>query len=193
MVTTDDPEIAAVAQRFGAAVPFLRPKELADDRSPTVDAIKHALDFYRKHEHREFDYITLLEPTSPLRETKDIDDCIRTLITRNDAKSIVSVAKLESGHPEFNIVIEKPAGFIRKIDGSANFMAIRRQDLKDVYFFDGTIYCSEINSYLLKKTFYHDTTLAYPVPKWKSIEIDDLSDFICAEALLKAKQAGLLI
>jgi CMP-N,N'-diacetyllegionaminic acid synthase len=191
VVSTEDEEIADVARRYGADVPFLRPQELASDTAKSIDVIEHAIDFLHKG-NLYFDYIALLEPTSPLRETRDIDECIRTLISRNDAKSIVSIAKLESGHPDFNVVIDERSGFIRKIDGSAEFAVVRRQDLRKVYFFDGTIYCSEINSLLLTRTFYHDATLAYPVPKWKSIEIDDMSDFICSEALLKARQEGLL-
>jgi len=59
--------------------------------------------------------------------------------------------------------------------------------LPNVYFFDGTIYISEVKAFFKNKIFYHNRTLAYVVPRWKSIEIDELSDIICAEALLKSK------
>jgi len=72
VVSTDDDEIAEVAIRYGAEVPFLRPKELARDDSPTIDAILHALDFFSDKGER-FDLLALLEPTSPLRDSEDID------------------------------------------------------------------------------------------------------------------------
>ncbi|MGD0283567.1 MAG: acylneuraminate cytidylyltransferase family protein, partial [Dissulfurispiraceae bacterium] len=94
--------------------------------------------------------------------------------------------------PEFNVVLDGPDGFIRKMNGSADFRVLRRQELKDVYFFDGTLYMSDIPTLLSKRTFYHELTLSYIVPHWKSVEIDDLSDFICCEALMKARAEGLL-
>ena len=190
IVTTDDNEIAEISRRYGAQVPFMRPEELSKDGSPTIEVLLHALSWLEE-KSQVFDYLMLLEPTSPLREKSDIDETIRLLISNKAAKAIVSVARLESAHPEFNVVIDKKTCFIRKLDGSANFNVLRRQDLRDVYFFDGTIYISEIKSLVAKKTFYHDLTLAYIVPRWKSLEIDELQDFICAEALLKSRLNGL--
>ena len=132
-----------------------------------------------------FDHLVLLESTSPLREKEDIDQCINLLINNEAAKSIVSVARLESTHPEFNITIDRKSGFIRKFNGDNNFNVLRRQDLPDVYFFDGTIYISEVETLKVKKTFYHEQCLAYIVPRWKSLEVDELPDLICAEALIK--------
>jgi len=125
-------------------------------------------------------------------DTTDIDSCIEFLVNRDDARAVVSVCKLETTHPEFNVVIDEK-GFIRRaIDGSSSFNVFRRQELEDLYFFEGTIYISDVNFLLKRKTFYHEKTLAYKVPKWKSLEIDDISDFICAEALMKAKLNGIL-
>jgi N-acylneuraminate cytidylyltransferase/CMP-N,N'-diacetyllegionaminic acid synthase len=68
MATTDSEKIASIARTFGASVPFIRPTELASDTSTSFDAIKHAIDFYDKESRKRFDYIVLLEPTSPLRQ-----------------------------------------------------------------------------------------------------------------------------
>jgi N-acylneuraminate cytidylyltransferase/CMP-N,N'-diacetyllegionaminic acid synthase len=65
---------------------------------------------------------------------------------------------------------------------------LRRQDLEDVYFFEGSIYISEVGVLKQKRAFYHESTLAYVVPKYKSLEVDELCDFICIEALMKAKK-----
>jgi len=186
IVSTDDQSIADISTRYGAEVPFLRPKELANDEAKTIDVIIHALDYFKEVGYVP-DYLLLLEPTSPLREVSDIDNCIEALLDNNRAMSIVSVARLESGHPEFNIIIKNSTGLIKKLDGSTNFRDLRRQELKDVFFFEGTVYLSDVKSLYCKRTFYHESALACVVPRWKSLEIDELQDFICAEALLKAR------
>ena len=185
-VSTDDKEIAKISKKYGAGVPFIRPKELARDDSTSIDVVMHTLNWFESAGEK-YDYLALLEPTSPLREKNDIDKCIGLLIDNEVAKSIVSVSKLESAHPEFNVVIDKKSGFIKKVDGTTEFKVLRRQDLPDIYFFDGTIYISEISTLKIKRTFYHKFTMVYIVPRWKSLEIDELSDIICAEALLKSK------
>ena len=185
VVSTEDKEIAEIAKKYGAEVPFMRPRELAEDKTPTMDVLLHIVNQLEKRgEH--YDFLALLEPTSPLRDISDIDDCIKLLIDNQKAKAIVSVAKLESAHPDFNVVINNE-GFIRRLTGDSNFEFKRRQDLSDVFFFEGSIYVSEINTLKQRKTFYHEMTLAYTVSRYKSYEVDDLSDFICIEALMRAK------
>ena len=190
VVSTEDKEIAEISRKYGAEVPFLRPEELARDDSPTIDAIIHALNWFEKR-GEYFDMVVLLEPTSPLRDVEDIDKCVEILINNTKAEAIVGVAKLESTHPEFNVVINE-GGFIRKTDGTTNFKVLRRKDLKDIYFFEGSIYISEVGALKQKRTFYHESTLAYVVPKYKSLEVDELCDFICIEALMNAKMDGKL-
>jgi len=184
IVSTDDKEIAKIARNYGAEIPFIRPKALATDKAKTINVIIHAINFF-KRKGVEFNYLALLEPTSPLRETEDIDKCIEILLNNHFGKTIVSVAKLESAHPEFNIIIDKKTGYIKKIDGTTNFNVLRRQELQDVYFFDGTIYISEVKELVEKRSFYHKKTLAYIVPKWKLFEVDDLVDLICIESIMK--------
>jgi CMP-N,N'-diacetyllegionaminic acid synthase len=185
IVSTEDNEIAEIARKYEAEVPFLRPKELARDDSPTIDVIIHAINWFEE-KGNYFDIVVLLEPTSPLRDVEDIDKCIEMLISNPTAKAIVSVAKLESAHPEFNVTISDE-GLIRKLNGTTNFNVLRRQELEEIYFFEGSVYISETLSLKQERTFYHESTLAYVVPKYKSLEIDEICDFICIEALMKAK------
>ena len=190
IVSTDDKEIAESSRKYGAEVPFLRPEELATDDAKTIDVILHTLNWLETRGDY-YDFLVLLEPTSPLRDVEDMDKCIEILISNPKAEAIVSVAKLESTHPEFNVVLNEEE-FIRKPDGTTNFKVLRRQDLEDVYFFEGSIYISEVEALKQKRTFYHKSTLAYVVPKYKSLEVDELCDFICIEALMKAKKEGRL-
>lgn len=183
IVSTDDNEIARVCRMCNAQVPFLRPSLLASDTATSVDVVIHAVDWL-KDNGLEYDYICLLEPTSPLREPHDIDDAIQQLIDKPDAEAIVGIALLESAHPEFNVVMNDQR-FISKYETGQNIKSFRRQDLVPVYFFEGTIYISKISSLRKKLGFYHDKTMGYVVPRYKSIEIDDRYDLIMAEALLK--------
>lgn len=183
MVTTDCQNIAEVAKQYGANVPFLRPKEFATDNATSFDAIKHTIDYYR-NELKEFDYIVLLEPTSPLRESVDIDNAIKILLDSN-ADSIVGICKTEDQNPAF-LVLRNEKNLISGYENK-EMKVLRRQEIKDVYFFEGTIYISKTNILLDKKNFYHENTIGYEVPKYKSLEIDDIDDFIMVEAIMKYK------
>lgn len=184
IVTTDDEEIAEISRRCGAEVPFVRPSHLAADTTSPVDVISHTLSFFEDI-GTYFDYFAYLEPTSPLRDTEDIDSAFQMLISNQEAESIVGVSKVESTHPCFLVRLEK--GFlISYLNGQIEIK--RRQDLDALYFFEGSLYISKTESFKSRKTYYHDKALGYIVPKWKSFEIDDYSDFIIIEALLKAKQ-----
>ena len=183
IVSTDDEKIKKVALHQGAEVPFLRPKDLANDESKSADVIEHAINFLQ--ESNNFDYIILLEPTSPLTETIDIDQALEILDSkRNIADCIVGVSKVENTHPLFDVVINSENLIVPYIQSGFG-SATRRQDLDELYFFEGSLYISDVKVFLNKKTFYHDRTLSYIVPKWKSFEIDHMVDFICVEAIMK--------
>lgn len=184
MVTTDSKEIAIVAKAHGAVVPFLRPDYLAGDTATTFDAIKHAIDFYKTELRKKFDYIVLLEPTSPLREVCDIDVAIETLLN-SSSDAIVGISKTEGQNPAFLITLNENNRLLGY--ENSDMKVLRRQDVKDVYFFEGTIYISKTKTLLDKKTFYHQNTLGYEVPKYKSLEIDDMEDFVMVEAIMKYK------
>lgn len=187
IVSTDSKEIAEVAKECGAEVPFMRPKELALDNTPSVDVLLHALNFLEK-QGEAYDYLVSLEPTSPLRTVEDIDEPLRRLIEHNSAKAIVSVSKLESAHPDFVVSVNNE-GLIKPFLGGDELIVKRRQELNDVYFPDGTIYISEVDNLKQKKTFYHKLTLAYPVERYKSFEVDEEMDIIIIEALMKYRES----
>jgi CMP-N,N'-diacetyllegionaminic acid synthase len=185
MVTTDCDEIALVARQFGASTPFMRPPELASDTATSFDVVKHAIDFYRVSMGREFDYVLLLEPTSPLRDKVDVNNALVQLLSSPSATAIVGICKTESQHPAF-LVKKDAQGFLVGYE-NADMKVLRRQDIGEVLFFEGSIYISRVDILMAKKTFYHERTIGYEVPKWKSFEIDDMDDFIVVEALMKFK------
>lgn len=183
IVSTDNLKIAKTAKNFGAEVPFLRPKRLAADKTKAADVILHALAYFKKQD-TYFDYLVYLEPTSPLREIEDVTTAIEMLANNKaGAVSIVGVSKVEATHPVFDVIINEK-GLIRPYVG--NFLKTgRRQDLSELYFLEGSLYISEVKEFIKNRSFYHDKTLPYIVPRWKSLEVDTYGDLICAAATLK--------
>jgi CMP-N,N'-diacetyllegionaminic acid synthase len=178
IISTDDQNIANKATELGGNVPFLRPAELASDTATSISVIEHAIDFEARG-GRQYDYIVLLEPTSPLTESADVDGALELLVSnRHVADSIISIALSEAQHPEFTVTLQD--GMV-----TGSMADIRRQDVDEVYFRDGSLYISDIRVLMHARTFCHDRTLGYVVPKWKSMEVDDLTDFIAIEAVMK--------
>lgn len=186
IVSTDDKKIAEVSKKRGAKVPFIRPRELSTDKATSIDVMIHALDYF-KNKGICFDYMIMLEPTSPLREVEDIDSSIEMLINnRSRAVSIVGISRVEAAHPVFDVMVDN-YGLIKPYTGDFSKVG-RRQDLSELYFFEGTVYVSDVKELYRRRSYYHDKTLGYIVPKWKSLEVDDLVDLMCIETILKKKK-----
>lgn len=188
MVTTDSKEIAEVSKECGAAVPFLRPQKLAQDNSTTFEAVQHAMEFYLQSQNRSFDYIVLLEPTSPLREKDDIDNMISKIVEHEDSyDSIVSIGQVNE-HPSImkKIVGEALAPFCEELEHTS-----RRQDNQPAYFPYGVAYIIKTSALLKEKTFYSARNAYYKIKRWQNYEIDDIYDFLAVENIMK-HQRGLL-
>ncbi len=184
IVSTDDKEIAAKAVELGAKIPFIRPSELATDTASTASVVEHVLSFVMS-KGTVFEYIILLEPTSPLTESEDIDKALEILESQREiADSIVGVSKVEAAHPMFDVTITKK-GLLQPFYSNEFSTVKRRQDISDLYFFEGSLYISDSFVFLQKKTFYHNRTLPYIVQRWKAFEIDEVIDLICVEAIIK--------
>lgn len=183
LVSTDDLEIAKESEKHGASVPFIRPAELAIDTATTISVVEHALEYF-KSIGESYDYLVLREPTSPLTEASDIDEALEILESKRAiSDSIVSVCKVEVAHPFFDVIV-RDNGTIKPFMYPNFSQACRRQDITELYFFEGSLYISDVNTLVKERTFYHNRTLAYIVPRYKSLEIDEKIDLILAEAIL---------
>lgn len=183
IVSTEDAGYALIAAAHGAEVPFLRPAELASDTAPSIDFILHALDTLEICGDI-YDYIVLLEPTSPLTEAADIDAALVQLVAASDlADAIVGVAPLEAGHPAF-AVRRDAAGKIQPLLAGTFGELPRRQDLEPMFALDGTLYISTVDGLRRERGFAHARTLGYITDRFKALEIDELVDFLCIEALM---------
>lgn len=191
IVSTDDAGYAQIAVAHGADAPFLRPAELASDAAPSSGFILHALDtLAAAGEH--YDYVVLLEPTSPLTEASDVDAALAQLVAASDrADAIVGIAPLETSHPAF-AVRRDTDGAIRPLLSSTFGDLPRRQDLEPVFALDGTLYISTVAALRRERSFAHARTLGYVTDRFKAMEIDDLVDFLCVEALMahRARDGG---
>ncbi len=187
IVSTDDIEIAQVSREYGAEVPFMRPTELAEDTTPTIDVIKHAIEFY-KEKNIVFDYIALFEPTSPLRQLEDIDNAIRQLIEREpDADSLISAGEVHLEHPSImKLVVDN---YLVPFHAPKKQIS-RRQDLETVYFPYGVAYISKTDTLLETGTFYQERTIPYLIERWQNYEVDDIYDLICIDAVMKSRLKG---
>ena len=184
ILSTDSTTIAKIGKKFGADVPFIGPLKFSKDKSPSIDAIEHAIKWLRK-KGKNYEFVVLLEPTSPLRDHNDIDLAINKII-KLKAQSLVSVSKAVALHPAY--LYKKTKAEKIKPFKTYKKKYIRKQDIEPVYFMEGTIYISKVSTLLKKKTFCHKNTLMYEVPKWKSFEIDDSLDLILVRAIIQNKQ-----
>lgn len=181
IVSTDDKKIADIAVQYKAKVPYLRPKKLALDETPTFDVVEELLENLRKREGDLAEYLILLQPTSPLKTSEDIDKAFELFIKYKQTKALVSISGVDENPYQMKILDE--AGYIR------NFMTNgldnrRRQDLPIVYKPNGAIYIMKTKVLLEERTFFPDKTIGYIMPKERSIDIDDSIDFKLAEIII---------
>lgn len=177
IVSTDSIEYAKIAEKYGATVPYLRERQLATDQTKTSDVI---IDILNKEEKKgnHYNLFMLLQPTSPLRDENDILKSFYLLKERK-ANAIVSICELE--HPTgWNIVLDKEKCMDRFYHN--DFM---RQKGRKTYRLNGAIYLANVNYYLAYNSFYKNKCFAYIMPKERSVDVDDIFDFICAEAYMK--------
>ncbi|OAA18901.1 cytidylyltransferase domain-containing protein [Kosmotoga sp. DU53] len=180
IVSTDSEKIAAVALKYGAEVPFMRPKELATDTASSMDVLIHTIELLQESGDI-YDYVVLLQPTSPLRTSQDIVEAANLLIEKN-ANSVVSVCKV--GHsPLWSNTLPEDLSlkdFIRP-----EIKNLRRQDLPIFYRLNGAIYIAKVSYILETKDFFGQGSYAYIMPVNRSVDIDTEFDLALAEVLLQ--------
>ena len=182
IVSSDNDEIITVSKQYGAEIPFKRPTNLATDTATTRDVLIHAIEYY-KLKNITFDYIVLLQPTSPFRKKDDIDNAIKIAV-ENNIDMVVSV-KETSSNPYYVLFEENDEGFLEK---SKNSNFTRRQDCPIVYEYNGSIYVIKVKSLLNNDSMSFDKTIKFEMSKIHSVDIDNQFDFDFAEFLIKRKK-----
>jgi len=177
MVSSDDDEILNVSKQYGAKI-IKRPKELADDESSSEAVVKHVLEELSE----QYDFIILLQPTSPLRDVKDIDNAFNTLFNCK-ATALISVCKIDN--KILKAFVKNDNGFIGGISNNQHpFM--RRQDLPLTYLSNGAIYITQVDEFVKNNSFFSDKTVSYLMSDIKSIDIDTKEDLDNASNIVKS-------
>ncbi|MDP8230768.1 MAG: acylneuraminate cytidylyltransferase family protein [Candidatus Gorgyraea atricola] len=182
IVSTDDRKISEVATRYGADMPFLRPWELAKDDSKGIDVAVHAIEWMEKN-NTPYDLLILLQPTSPLRRSVDIDKAIESIFLKN-ASAIVSVCETEH-HPFWANILPENGCMKNFLD--KRIVNKNRQELPLFYRLNGAIYIAYADYIKSHKTFFGNKTYAYIMPTERSVDIDSEIDIKFAEFLLYDK------
>jgi CMP-N,N'-diacetyllegionaminic acid synthase len=184
IVSTDDANIAEVARSAGAEIPFLRPTELAQDKSLAIDTYLYTVDQLTTAEKPIQDLVVLL-PTAPLRNFRDIDEAIE-LFREKKADSVVSYYKAE--HPLQWYKFIEDEGTLKSVFPEGDRLA-NRQDEKPAYLPNGAIYVFNYSMLKNKRVYYTDKSYPYLMPAGRSVDIDTLEDFEYAEFLIKKGRA----
>ena len=175
-VSTEDTEIAHIARRYGAEVPFMRPEELARDDSPEWLAWQHAI-----RTLGAMDVFVSIPPTSPLRAVEDVDGCIEALL-ESDADIVITV-RLAERNPYFNMVALDDAGYARLMIQPSQEIQ-RRQAAPAAYAITTVAYAARPEFVLNSRSLFDGKVRAFLVPCERALDIDTEMDFRIAELLL---------
>ena len=190
IVSTDSPIIAEVAAEFGAKVPFLRPKELAGDSSPMIEAVRHAMHTYEKQMSEKQTPVTvgiivLLQPPTPLRLAEDIDEAVAVFLRHPGARSLITCCPVDNQHPMHM--------YHRSGDSVTPIMNMTpgqpRQEFDPVYICNGAVFVSSREMVLESNAVYEKVPLAYEMPRERSVDVDSPLDLELVEFFL-ARRAG---
>ena len=179
IVTTDCPKIAKISKKYGAEVPFLRPKRLTTNQSGKLEVCKHVINFLVKKEGINISSFVVLQPTSPLRLVKDINEAIK-IFKKRKADSVVSFCKT------------KPLEWHRYFRKDGSFYSNKKKNTisnpsnKTNYLVNGSIYIFR-TSFINKNITYNKKSFSYVMPRERSIDIDDIDDLENARYLISKK------
>jgi len=181
VVSTDDEEIRRIALECGAQAPFLRPTELSGDRVLAIPTIQHAVREMETRTGRNYDFVVMLQPTTPLRTADDLTAALARLIAEG-ADGIISVVDVDNWHPM------KMKKFVddRLVDYEAPAVENPpRQTLPKVFMVNGALYASRRDVLMNLNSFKGDFCLGHIMPPERSVNIDSEADFVLAEYYLR--------
>lgn len=180
IVSTDSEDIADISRKYGATVPFIRPDNLSGDLVSSDDVILHAIEYYEQLGDN-YKYVCKLQPTSPLRTSKHIQEAYDILKQQN-SNYVVSVCECEHS-PQWSGTIDEDMRLDNFIKD--DFKRACRQQIEKYYRLNGAIYFGNIKQFKADKTFLGNNSLAYIMSTEESVDIDNELDFKIAEIIMK--------
>jgi CMP-N-acetylneuraminic acid synthetase len=187
ILSTEDEEIADVGRRCGLEIPFMRPAALAGDATPGFDVVYHALGWMEAHGDC-YDAVCVLQPTSPLRRPHDIDACI-DLLARTGADAVVSVLPVPAEYNPHWVYFRSSDGRLSLCTGEPAPIP-RRQELPPAFHREGSVYVTRRDTVMRDRNLYGGYLIGYELDPRSSLNIDSLSDWERAEAVLGAMSGG---
>ncbi|HAL15968.1 MAG TPA: cytidylyltransferase [Anaerolineaceae bacterium] len=185
IVSTDDAEIAVVAQGYGAEVPFMRPADLGGDRVPMVPVLKHAIQAIEEMDGIKLDWVLLLQPTCPFRAPEDILAALE-LAAAGGCDSVISVVQVLAHHPILMKKIENDRllpFMIEEVEGT------RRQDYNPpAYMRNGSIYLTRRDNLMNNNSIWGNVIRPYIMPEERSVNVDSEMDMKLVEFMLQDRQ-----
>jgi CMP-N-acetylneuraminic acid synthetase len=183
IVSTDSEEIAEVARKFGAEVPFMRPAELAQDCSPERGVWRHALEYLKTTEGAYPDALIVVPATAPLRLPEDLERCLDEFV-QGGADTVITVSEAHR-NPYFNMVKARADGCVELVIAPADGAVARRQDAPDVYDMTTVAYVTDPEFVMRADSIFAGRVRAVQIPVERAVDIDTLLDFKMAECLLE--------
>ena len=181
IVSTDSIEIAEIAKKYGAEVPFLRPAHLATDDALAVDNYIYTIERINEEDNVKVDNVVILQPTSPLRTADDIDGAINLFESKN-ANSVISFC--EENHPiKWHKNIDKKGRVVSIFEDTI----ANRQEEIPTYYPNGAVFVFKF-SFLKLKKYYSENSFAYIMDRSNSVDIDIIDDFEYAEFLIEKRK-----
>ena len=184
ILSTDDQEIADVCKNSGVDIPFMRPSNLAEDDSLAIDNYIYTLERLDNEFGEKYNEFVVLHPTSPLRNSLDIDNAVALFIEK-EADSVISCVELE--HPlEWAFFLNNDGTIVRNSETESGKMS-NRQQMDNSYIPNGGVYVFKVSQLKKHNSYYSDKTFANIMPSERSIDIDTEFDFLFAEFLMERK------
>jgi len=178
--TSDDPDVISVCRALDCEVPFVRPAELANDHASMPDVVRHAL----KEIDSKDECFVLLQPTSPLRVSEDIEGAI-ALFRQFPVDGCVTVTETKA-HPQWMFEVGPQSRLTGMVADSGKLRPTRRQDVNPFYVPNGAVYVHKADLIWRDDfAFLGGDIAGYVMPKERSVDVDDLYDFATAEAFAK--------
>lgn len=175
LVSTDDEEIARVSRQYGAEVPFMRPAELATDSASSADVVLHAMNWVSENSEEKYDYVCLLEPSSPFASYRDFDKALE-LMQDTDADTLLGMKEADVTttfiHP-----LDKDGKLSEFYYAIKDLKSIRRQDQAKEYTMNGCMYIAKWDYFMKNKLFHSENSMPYIMSEESSIEIDTMLNY----------------
>ena len=182
LVSTNDEEIAKISKAWGAHVPFKRPEPISEDVD-SVFCLKHALEWYERKKQQKVSHVVCLQPTSPFKNSDDIDRCVQ-IAKETDADTVISVTQAKQ-HPFWTFELQPNQQLTSFMDVDLEGDNLVWQKLPILFYPNGAIYVTK-RDLILQNRIFGDNIYGYMMPTIRSIDLEEEIDFLYASAIISS-------